>query len=217
MRRFLALILTLCLTFSVFTGAAILIGRQQPLPEHLAMLHLTDCAPPCWIGIMPGVTTLADAAIRAKTTYGNSPKYAMKLNAETSSLTVEINNRTDFSRVVYINIVADLSGKISTIVFHSYGKENSPNIGELNSILGLPKKLLSGGAVPDTDPRTYFLIFSGTNCVYAEIIPFPDIQTSALQYPTLLSFVGSDQCTPLARNARWQSWLGFKLIYAYTH
>ncbi len=105
MRRLFTLILILCLIVSAFTGAAILIGQRQPLPEHLAMLHLTDCAPPCWIGIMPGVTTLADAAIRAKTTYGNSPKYAMKLNAETSSLTVEINNRTDFSRVVYINIV----------------------------------------------------------------------------------------------------------------
>src|SRR5260370_38374078 len=127
--------MTFCLHFSVFTGDAILIGRQQPLPERLAMLHLTDCAPPCWIGIMPGVTTLADAAIRAETTYGNSPKYAMKLNAETSSLTVEINNRTDFSRVVYINIVADQSGKISTIVFPNYANEKSPNIVELQRIL----------------------------------------------------------------------------------
>ena len=88
MRRLFTLILALCLFFTVFTGAAILIGQQQPVPERLILLHLADCTPPCWIGIVPGVTTLDDAAIRAAATYRNPSKYAIALNAETSSLTL---------------------------------------------------------------------------------------------------------------------------------
>jgi hypothetical protein len=47
------LVLLLALTISI----AVLIGRMQPPPERLAALHMTYCAPPCWIGIMPGTTT----------------------------------------------------------------------------------------------------------------------------------------------------------------
>ncbi len=61
MRRLLALLSTLTLIFAFGTVAALLIGRAQPIPPRLAMLHLTDCDLPCWIGIVPGVTTVGDA------------------------------------------------------------------------------------------------------------------------------------------------------------
>jgi hypothetical protein len=55
------LTLTLFLTLAAATGAAIFVGGQQPIPDKLAALHLTDCLPPCWIGVTPGVTTIDEA------------------------------------------------------------------------------------------------------------------------------------------------------------
>src|SRR5690349_1498777 len=80
MRRLFTLISALCLIFSVFIGASMLITQVQPLPEHLAMLHLTDCAPPCWIGIMPGVTTFEQARTQLMKTYGNLPQITLKFS-----------------------------------------------------------------------------------------------------------------------------------------
>src|SRR5262249_28077458 len=51
---------------------SIIIGERQPVPDRVARLHLTDCAPPCWIGIVPGVTTLKDANARVIVVYGKS-------------------------------------------------------------------------------------------------------------------------------------------------
>jgi len=64
--------LTVALALSI--SAAMLIGRAQPLPERVALLHLNDmCKLPCWIGITPGVTTLNDAVTRIKDVYGKLP------------------------------------------------------------------------------------------------------------------------------------------------
>ena len=66
--------LTVVLTLAI--SAAMLIGRAQPLPERVALLHLNDlCKLPCWIGITPGVTTLDDAIARVKDVYGKLPAY----------------------------------------------------------------------------------------------------------------------------------------------
>ncbi len=43
MRRLLALLSTLTLIFTIGMVAALLIGRAQPTPPRVAMLHLTDC------------------------------------------------------------------------------------------------------------------------------------------------------------------------------
>lgn len=61
MRRLTLFIVTAWLFFLALIGTAILIGRQQPLPERIRALHLTDCAPPCWIGIVPGKTKMGEA------------------------------------------------------------------------------------------------------------------------------------------------------------
>src|SRR5579859_1219802 len=47
----------------------IFVARQQPLPPRLAMLHLTDCELPCWIGITPGVTPADQVKARIEEVY----------------------------------------------------------------------------------------------------------------------------------------------------
>jgi len=60
--------LTLLLTAAI-TGA-LLIGRAQPLPDRVAVLHLNDmCKLPCWLGITPGVTTLGEAEKLVQSVY----------------------------------------------------------------------------------------------------------------------------------------------------
>jgi hypothetical protein len=60
---------------AAFTIVALLIGREQPISDELALLRFhdfTDCAPPCWIGITPGVTTLSQARARISATYDSN-------------------------------------------------------------------------------------------------------------------------------------------------
>jgi hypothetical protein len=71
MRRLIFSTTALIVVFSLTAPISILIGRHQPLPERVAMLHLTDCELPCWIGIVPGKTTVGEAVERVKQTYPN--------------------------------------------------------------------------------------------------------------------------------------------------
>ncbi len=45
------------------------IGRSQPPSPAIIRLHLADCAPPCWVGIIPGQTSLRDAEQRLIRTF----------------------------------------------------------------------------------------------------------------------------------------------------
>src|SRR5437868_1860445 len=54
-------------------GIAMITGRLQPIPPRIAILHLNDCQLPCWIGIIPGKTTMAEALNRTKQVYANLP------------------------------------------------------------------------------------------------------------------------------------------------
>lgn len=86
LRRLFVPIIMLLIGFTAISGVIILIGRAQPLPEPLAMLHLTDCAPPCWIGIVPGKTTREEAAKRIEAVFSQTKGY--KLSHQPGSITL---------------------------------------------------------------------------------------------------------------------------------
>ena len=71
--RLIALILlrllALSMAFVILIFAARGIGSRQPASAILAQLHLTDCALPCWLGIMPGRTRFDEAAQRVTAVY----------------------------------------------------------------------------------------------------------------------------------------------------
>ena len=63
-------------------SAAMLIGRAQPLPERVALLHLNDlCKLLCWIGITPGVTTYTQALAIVQQVYGDRSELADSCSA----------------------------------------------------------------------------------------------------------------------------------------
>jgi hypothetical protein len=65
---------------------AMMIGRQQPVSDQLALLHLTDCAPPCWIGITPHVTTMDEAKILVEKTYHDAASFQYDIDGVTAYL-----------------------------------------------------------------------------------------------------------------------------------
>ncbi len=136
--RFLTLVVTLCFAFSAFAGVAILIGRQQPLPEHLAMLHLTDCAPPCWIGIVPSVTAQGDVkAIFEKAFPNHRPYFIVPGNMGgvqfQSQLTIET-TPLPRDRVSQI-LIADLDSSGNYIAADS---PLMPRLGDVLILWGFP-------------------------------------------------------------------------------
>jgi hypothetical protein len=145
MRKFVLYVLLFCLIFAAGSSVAIFIGRRQLPPEWLAALHLTDCAPPCWIGIIPGKTTLDEAKKAVKLVLNRSP--------------VSEINQGQYLRLAYTlpvqsqsqHFVVELTAKADRLVRTiSFGhRENSalvtkggPTLAELQGIFGSPKRIL---------------------------------------------------------------------------
>jgi hypothetical protein len=61
------------------TTLTVFAGRLLPLSSQLAVLTLQHCELPCWIGIVPGQTTLGKAQQLLETAYP-SPSYAHRLD-----------------------------------------------------------------------------------------------------------------------------------------
>src|SRR5688572_30550738 len=77
MRRLLSTICLLLAALVVMVSAARVVGQQRPASPLLATLRLTDCVSPCWIGIVPGKTTIEDARERISAVYGKPDEYAL--------------------------------------------------------------------------------------------------------------------------------------------
>ena len=77
MKKAAFILATSIVALALSISAAMLIGRAQPLPERIALLHLNDmCKLPCWIGIMPGVTTYEQARAIVQHVYGDRFAFA---------------------------------------------------------------------------------------------------------------------------------------------
>jgi hypothetical protein len=78
----------------MFSALALILlaSRLQPPPPQITTLRLTECQLPCWIGIIPGETTLTDAQTLLRNAYP-APEYTYSsdhnLFEDTNWLTVE--------------------------------------------------------------------------------------------------------------------------------
>jgi hypothetical protein len=61
MLKLLRFSLLICGVLTIALFGARIVGKSQPIPRSIQQLHLLDCAPPCWIGITPGETTVESA------------------------------------------------------------------------------------------------------------------------------------------------------------
>ncbi len=149
MGQLLKLTLLIVLSLALLTGVAVLIGRMQPPPERLAALHLTYCAPPCWIGIMPGKTTIDEASKRIEAVYGITPAHYANEHGD---------QFLDFCQaddMPPITLAAQGDDVVLEVSFNLGGgdpipvpEKNRLTLGELYSVFGEPNRFMRVFAGP---------------------------------------------------------------------
>ena len=139
MRWLLPRAILLIFIFSAISGASIWIARQQPAPERVAMLHLTDCQLPCWIGITPGVTTMDEAEQKILRVYGNAPNIKIEFIEGDQRFQVKnaITGKVVFD--VYLRYSSRDDSKIYSIAI--LFDNQPPSIGDLITLLGHPTRI----------------------------------------------------------------------------
>jgi hypothetical protein len=133
MRRLAAFSLVLVMILSLGMGAALLIGRRQPPSERVERLHLTDCTPPCWDGIMPKVSSLSQVQQRIAATFP-SFKYLSSINLPFQTWTVNDLAPNNTS----IDVAVDDGSVYSINIGTDFVSEQMPNMGEVLAIYGVP-------------------------------------------------------------------------------
>ncbi len=210
MRRLLWLsgVLALALTLSV--GVSTLAARRRSMPRLLSRLHLTDCAPPCWIGIVPGETTIQAARSRIITTFG--PHVTINLMSPPALLWATLQVRPDLGNInVTLDAQADDIVDTITFDFHSVYVRDRATLGDFHQVFGppsrvaLPRVILSGddlGLLYGTDQQG-MMIFTP---------PLDTIRWD--QQVTVLVLYGED-LVPIARSTELRLWHGFRPLQKY--
>jgi hypothetical protein len=145
MRRLFIYSIGLFLLFSVAIIVMILIGRAKLIPDRLAMLHLTDCQIPCWIGITPSKTTISQAKAYIDAVYATAPDYLIVDTQESDDTLLQflIHTKSSSDGVAFIRVSASHNGVIAWIDITFFDLKGQPlgippTIAELHSILGPP-------------------------------------------------------------------------------
>jgi hypothetical protein len=68
----------LCLVLTLAVAAALTLGRLQAAPMSITRLHLNECLPPCWLGIIPGTTSVAEAKAKLLEVYFGKEHFTFK-------------------------------------------------------------------------------------------------------------------------------------------
>lgn len=129
-------VLWLVVVFVLLVFAARALGGTQPHPAALSGLHLTECAPPCWLGITPGITEMTDAVHRL-----NSAQLGGML-FESSDGRVVTTAYEVSGALVRVDIVASEAGKVVQITIFTEPLKGV-RLGDAVRYLGTPT--CSGG------------------------------------------------------------------------
>ena len=131
--------LTLLLTAAI-TGA-LLIGRAQPLPDRVAVLHLNDiCKLPCWIGITPDVTTLGEAEKLVQSVYKTDEAFRMQGgDVDWPTSTIDVQNGLYTISFATASAEHDINEKVLTIWLAL--SESKTSTSNLYPIIGVPQML----------------------------------------------------------------------------
>ncbi len=121
----------LMITFVLLIGAARALGKAQPPTEGLAQLHLTECALPCWVGIIPGPTTFDEGVQHVKAV---SPQSAITF--EYSQVAFGLRANTSFGQ---ISLVGGDDGVIRDISLRMFTLEGVA-LGDVVNLLGVPSR-----------------------------------------------------------------------------
>lgn len=151
--RFSALTAALC---ACLIALASLAGSTQPPAPQLAVLHLDQCALPCWLNIQPGVTPFEEAVRRVTLTNPGSfftSAYELSVMAA-----YQVN-----AALLQVGIYANEQGLVNRITIITSNLEPIP-LGDVLAYSGTPNCLEAhtAYAVYATDTAEALVIGSGT-------------------------------------------------------
>jgi hypothetical protein len=153
MRQLLAASVGLCLVLGLTVSAALALGRSQAVPISITRLHLNDCLPPCWIGIIPGTTTVADAKAKLLEVYFGKEHLTFKDSGFDSgpidrTAVENMIEGEDFYLFVRMNISELVDGNSETVQSialltsaENHG-EHVPTVADILSTFGAPQGVM---------------------------------------------------------------------------
>jgi hypothetical protein len=136
MRYGLLISVLLITVLSVSAGVAISIGRHRRLPDRVTMLHFDQCAPPCWIGIVPGKTPRSEAIQTFTSYYKTMPDYAVRKIQTGYFEIAHISDPTKKYRVSFSSNNSNNKGIVKSIDFELF---DELTIADLSILLGTPR------------------------------------------------------------------------------
>ncbi|MBI1256979.1 MAG: hypothetical protein GC204_05870 [Chloroflexi bacterium] len=150
MAKLLRFALGLSILLLALTGGALAAGQLQRAPRSIVRFHLSDCQPPCWIGIDPGLTTIAEAKTRLVSTFSGQNGLQVKDVgfADGNTLANAVENTiegSDFSLYVRLDISPLVDGR--TEIVQSIGlfearpdrRSESPTVRDILTLFGAPQ------------------------------------------------------------------------------
>jgi hypothetical protein len=120
-------------------GIALLVGRNSPMSDRLAFLHLTECAPPCWLGIVPGNTYIEDAKKRILEVYNKEFLVDLSDNPNVQKLIIRHIELSDYKSVDIDLSPNDKNKPLQAVSFgFLFTDTKSISISEVLSYMGSP-------------------------------------------------------------------------------
>jgi hypothetical protein len=156
MRKLMGLGAALALILALLVGGAVLTKRQTTTPGVMTMLRLSDCSWPCWIGIVPGETTIWVAKGRVIAEF--SPLARFQLTSPPSVVWATLDTKPDLG-VVYVTVDAQSDNIVDRIMldFNSVYFRDRATVGDFHQLFGAPSHVALPSAFSTTD--SYGLIY----------------------------------------------------------
>jgi hypothetical protein len=145
MRWLLRFSVLLLLILALLTSITRLLRQAQPKPTLIDMLHLGECAPPCWIGIVPGKTTLTEAKARIIDVFGQSGYLiTFKLISAPGLAWINLERPADPVGILLITLTAQDNRIVDTITFDfsSIYLRNRIHLADVINLLGSPSRVM---------------------------------------------------------------------------
>jgi hypothetical protein len=170
----------------LLVAASLPVGRLNPHAASIEQLHLVDCPPPCWIGIIPGATTVEQAKARIVATYAGVDDLSIKdagfAGVPIYSDVVEINiEGKHFFLYIRLNTSELVDGKneivqsIGLFTTRADKRDYAPTVLDVLATFGRPRSVnrdtSSGGEVSLQYEGWYAVTYTSTRHVDLDDIP----------------------------------------------
>ena len=229
----LLITLTGVLIFVLSTGSVVFAARLGSPPDYLAALRFTDCKIPCWIGIVPGKTTLRDAQQIIMAAFANSRIYTASQYpiSPPMELAFALQNPPNPPDVISVNVWIEIKldaqtdDIVDTIRFtfseHSTVPMPRITVGVLHSLFGSPSGIalaeLAGNRF-DFPAVIYGDDVHGGAAIFArDIFPLQHqvIRRYDLDQPVRMLELFSAGNSPITASWRPRTWRGFTWLTRY--